>query len=108
MILFLVLVVLALIVAVPLLVITAVRRRYTSQYQFHRRVASREKLDAMAEEARFNDIAAVTIVDQYGNPPNNGVYTGRTCCPTPPNQAHTGMCKNSLMRSGEELWFVND
>lgn len=31
----------------------------------------------------------------------------RTCCPTPPNTAHTGTCVNSVMRCGEEKFFVN-
>jgi hypothetical protein len=33
---------------------------------------------------------------------------GRICCPTPPNTAHTGICKNSVMNTGEEWFFVND
>jgi hypothetical protein len=36
------------------------------------------------------------------------IEESRTCCPTLPNGAHTGLCKNSLMRSGEERWFVNE
>lgn len=32
----------------------------------------------------------------------------RTCCPTPPDTSHTGTCKNSLMRSGQERFFVNE
>lgn len=32
----------------------------------------------------------------------------RTCCDTPWNTSHTGTCHNSLMRSGEERFFVNE
>ncbi len=32
----------------------------------------------------------------------------RTCCPTAPDTAHTGTCSNSLMRCGEERFFVNE
>lgn len=32
----------------------------------------------------------------------------RVCCPTPPDSAHAGTCLNSLMRSGEERFFINE
>jgi len=32
----------------------------------------------------------------------------RVCCPTPPNTAHIGTCKNSMMNTGEEWFFIND
>lgn len=32
----------------------------------------------------------------------------RICCPTPPDSSHTGTCKNSLMHSGEERFFINE
>lgn len=32
----------------------------------------------------------------------------RICCLTPPDTAHTGTCKNSRMRSGQERFFSND
>jgi hypothetical protein len=32
----------------------------------------------------------------------------RTCCETPPNTSHTGECKNSIMRSGEPNFNVNE
>lgn len=32
----------------------------------------------------------------------------RTCCPTPWNTSHTGMCPNSVMRCGTERFLVNE
>jgi hypothetical protein len=37
-----------------------------------------------------------------------GIYAGRTCCPTPPNGAHTGTCKNAIVMCGEERFWVNE
>jgi hypothetical protein len=58
----------AALIAVFLLVTTAIRRYYTDPYWFHRRVASRELLAAMAEEARQRQISLTVIVDRHGRP----------------------------------------
>lgn len=39
---------------------------------------------------------------------DKGIYAGRTCCPTLPNGAHTGVCKNAIVMCGEERFWVND
>jgi hypothetical protein len=67
-----VLVITACIVTLFLLVTRAIRRRYTDDYMFHRRIASRAKLDAMAAEVRMSAIVPVVIVDEHGKPVDQG------------------------------------
>jgi hypothetical protein len=63
-----VLVIAACVITLVLLVLRAIRHHYTDQYQFHRHVASREKLDAMMRETKLHSIVPVVIVDENGRP----------------------------------------
>lgn len=50
---------------------------------------------------------SLTIID-WEPVPISGGPTIRTCCTTPANTAHTGICKNSMMSCGEERFLTNE
>ena len=52
--------------------------------------------------------AAVAVHAVCAGVDEKGPSPVRTCCPTPTNTSHSGTCPNSLMRSGEERFLVND